>query len=318
MESKLERPLGFGEVLDVTFRIVKEHFGRLFLIMLILIGPLYLLQGLAMLLGGTPFFSTIAAEGGPWTDSFLTAMEQTEFEQMISRMDIGALMLYVLALFVMVFVLPVAWASVILSVDRVRKGEDVRIGAMIQQATNRYFPLLGGSLVYFLIFAGFLFVFSIVAMVLTTGAIFAGVENSWGSVVAMLILIPILGLASFFVFVYFMIRWSFYFAGIVFERISPGLTKSWHLTRYRFWRLFGLYIVLSIITSIVSVVFQTVTLMILGNSVLSTLLFNLMTLLLMMITFVAYAVMYFDLRIRNEGVDVKEMVDSYRDRPEET
>lgn len=108
-------------------------------------------------------------------------------------------------------------------------------------------------------------------------------------------------------------RWSFFFAAIVFEKVSPGLGKSWKLTRGNFWRLVGLYLVLSILLMIITAVIQVAVSFFLGNSVLAYLLNSLVSILISMTTYMAYAVIYLDLRVRNDATDLKRMIETYPD-----
>lgn len=62
MDPQFNKPKGFGEILDHTFRLSKKRFKDFFLIFLILVGPVYLLDALLQLLGGTNFFREI--DGG--------------------------------------------------------------------------------------------------------------------------------------------------------------------------------------------------------------------------------------------------------------
>ena len=51
---------------------------------------------------------------------------------------------------------------------------------------------------------------------------------------------------------------------------------------------------------------------VLGNSVLLTLIANLVTLITTMIFYVGYGVMYLDLKTRHDGDDIKEMLEDYK------
>ncbi|MBO8171545.1 MAG: hypothetical protein H0Z33_06635 [Bacillaceae bacterium] len=305
--SHWERPLGFGEVLDVTFRVVKEHFAKLFMIMVVLLGPVFLFQLLLLLMGGVPFVgSSLVGEGG-WRQLFMG----TETEWSVELNGGATFILYTLADFVLMTVAYIlAVAAIILAVHSIREGKPLDLKDLIKQAGSRYWPLLGGSIVYLLVLSGI-----VTALVLILIFLGVGIDFMDTSIYEILTMV-LLGLLAFFGASYFMTRWSFYFPAIVFEKVSPGLGKSWNLTRRQFWRLVGLYIVLTIILTIITALFQFVSQMLFGVSVVTNLFLYLVQMLTMLILFVAYAVVYFDLRIRNEAVDLKEMVDTYHTGPE--
>ncbi len=54
-DSKFNRPKSFGEILDHTFRLSKTHFKDFFMVMLLFMGPVYLLQALIELSSGVNF-----------------------------------------------------------------------------------------------------------------------------------------------------------------------------------------------------------------------------------------------------------------------
>ncbi|MFL6557077.1 MAG: hypothetical protein ACJ8MO_13260, partial [Bacillus sp. (in: firmicutes)] len=107
-------------------------------------------------------------------------------------------------------------------------------------------------------------------------------------------------------------RWSFYFGSVVLDKDSPGLGRSWRLSKKRTWVLMGLYIVFYFIISSISFGVQVTFGMVLGNSVLLTLISNLVTLVTTMIFSVGYGVMYLDLKTRHDADDIKEMLEDYK------
>lgn len=303
-----EKPLSFGEILDVTFRVIKDNFSVLFLIMLIFEGPLDLLHGIAKSMSGVALLR--APNTGQGFDSLLES-----FRQAGSSTGLDAVYYLLVAL----IAAPIAYASLIIATDQIRKKEPVRILSIIKRSFSRYWAILGGVIIYVLIMFALFFVIALILVALTaisggskalTGLAVAGPQSGLGIVIA----ISVVSIIAICAVIYLMTRWSFFFAAIVFEKVSPGLRKSWKLTRGNFWRLIGLYIILSIITLILNLVFQAAAYSLLGDSILSYLLLSLVSIPISMITYVAYAVIYFDLRIRNEAGDLKAMLETYQDR----
>ena len=303
---RFEKPLSFGEILDMTFRIIKENFSRLFLIMLIFMGPLELLQSVAKTFGGVSLLR--APNSGEGITSLLDSFKQAGMQSTMFDTIYLLLLIFISA--------PLAYASLIVATDQIRKKEPVNILASIKRAFSRYWALLGGSIVYGLIMIALIIGITVIiiaylAITGGTGA-FSGLEvGNFTGLGIHLVVIIILSISTFCGFIYLMTRWSFYFAAIVFEKVSPGLRKSWKLTRGHFWRLVGLLIVISIIILIISAIFQAVVHFFLGDSVLASLLINLISIPITMTSYIAYAVIYFDLRVRNEAMDLKRMIETY-------
>lgn len=313
MERWAERPLKFGEVLDVIFRIMKLHISGLFTIMLILLGPLYLIQGLSLLLGGASFFRDTSK--GPWynsiVDPFLTGDPNLELG------TVTLIVIVITSLVIYFISFPVASAAIILAVDRVRQGEDVQAVSAIKGAFKRFWPLLGASIVYMLIFVGMYlgFVLVMVLLIVGTGITDRAIDNLFPAAISIIGLV-LLSIGLIFPFVYFMMRWGFYFPATTMDKVSPGLSKSWRLTRKSFWRLLGLFIVISILTSLISLAFQLLVGMIFGSSVLGVLFTSLFTMITYLIFMIAYGVVYFDLKVRNEATDIMAIVESYESKEE--
>ena len=310
MENWNDKPLNFGEILDVTFHIIKKYFAKLFLIMLILTGPMYLIQGLAYLSGGVSIFGEPMK--GPWLESWIERMEGMGMETVWDNIGLTEVILIIGSMVLLNLIsIPLADASMILATNQIKNHEKLDIWLIIKRAFSRFWALLGGSIVYFLITIA---LFTIVALIIFLFiSATETINNPWIQIPS----IVSLSGASIFIITYLLIRWSFYFAPILFEKVSPGLSKSWKLTRGHFWRLIRLFIVLWIILAIFSSIIQSGVQLLLGNSVISSLLNNLLSMLTMMISFIAYAVIYFDLRLRNEAADLKEMVEAYHSEIEE-
>jgi hypothetical protein len=307
MEKKwVEKPRDFGEILDLTFLVLRKQFSKIFLIMLILTGPVLLVQMVAMFSGGIPF---LPGGGGPegisTLDRFLNGIGSTGIEAVLFNLGGIELAILIITLALLgVVLLPTALAATAILTKRVKEEASIDIGSIIKEAFLRYWALIGGSVVYFLIVFGLIMVPTIIiASLFAVGQPHIGA----GTIISMVVF----GLAYIFGLIYLFTRWGFYFVAIVFEKVSPGLSRSWQLTRGQFWRLVGLYIILNIIISIITYALEIVNGLFLANSIIGTLLYTLVTGLTYIIMNIAYAVIYFDLRVRNEGTDLEEMLESY-------
>jgi hypothetical protein len=305
MEKWVEKPRSFGEILDLTFLVLKKQFAKIFLIMLILTGPILLVQAMAMYSGGMPLLPGHAGADISSLDQFLLSLESSGIDQaLVSVGGIELAILIITLVLLIIILLPVALAAIMIVTEKVKNGESVEIKPIIKQSFSRFGALLGGSIVYLLIAFGLILVPS-----LGFSFLFAFGEPNVGPL--LIIVSVVVGLAYLFGVVYLLTRWGFYFPAIVFEKVSPGIGKSWRLTKGQFWRLVGLYIVLNIIVSIITFALQIVSDFLLAGSIFGYLFDTLFTALSYLIMNIAYAVIYFDLRVRNEGADLQEMLDSY-------
>jgi Membrane domain of glycerophosphoryl diester phosphodiesterase len=106
------------------------------------------------------------------------------------------------------------------------------------------------------------------------------------------------------------------FPAVVFERAGPfrSIGRSWRLTRGNWWRIFGTLIVVFLIAFVVNFALTAVLGIVAGTSdsiseLAFALLVTLVTLLTYMLTYPLWAavmtVIYYDLRVRNEGFDLQ-------------
>ncbi|MBM7585694.1 hypothetical protein JOC86_002236 [Bacillus pakistanensis] len=305
MNTQFNRPKGFGEILDHTFRLSKSHFTKFFLILLIVLGPIYLLQAIADFMSGTNFFREVGV-GGPWYEQIISGFDQSaeaDYEE-FTPTSLIANLIFIIGGLISVFVAPVGGAAILIGVDRLRKKEEFTVKSALKQAFSRYWPILGSSLLFGVIVFGM-----IIGPIFISGfvGIFGAVANPFLG-----ILMAILLFLGFAVGIgYFLTRWSFFFASVVLETDSPGLSRSWRLTRNRGWICMGIYFVFILITSSVSFAIELSFGLLLGNSVLLMIIGDLVSLFTTVILSVGFAVMYFDLKVRNDADDLDEMMDEY-------
>ncbi|MGN8647166.1 hypothetical protein ACTNEO_15385 [Gracilibacillus sp. HCP3S3_G5_1] len=296
MNEKITKPLGFGEILDQTFRIIKGNFKPLFMITFFVMVPIFVLQALILSLTGRD----LIISGNPG---------QSLFEQLVTGAESVATttlqedLVSMLVNFLILLAAPILAGAITLAVKNAREGNDLMAKNMIKQALPRYWPLLGSTMLFGLIIFGLLIPpFMIIGIV---GALFMFIDPILGFGIILLT-----SLAIFIGVGLLVTRWSLYLPAVLFDKVAPGLSKSWRLTKKQTWKFFGLFIVLFIITTIISSILQ-LPLIFLGNSVLFHLLTNIISLISSIVFTVGYAVMYFDSSIRQEGTDLKEMIKEY-------
>lgn len=302
------KPLVISEMLDAMFQIIKRNFAALFLISIILLAPFYLIQGVLFWNGGLSFFRQETE--GPW---YMVFMDKS-LEEMVANFSIPQLLSLFAVWFLLFYILmPMAEAATLVAIDQIRRGEKIQPIACIKKAFSRFWALIGGSIVYGVIVFGLIFLVSLVigALIgliwLTDG--FFGIQALFVSAIILAVLLGIGGLIGL---IYISVRLSFYFAVIVFEKVSPGITQSWNLTRKSFWRAFLMATNVMILSWIISGAFEVLFTFLLGYSVLGILLLDFVNIFTYMLVFVGYGVVFFDLKLRNEGTDLKTMMNEYR------
>jgi hypothetical protein len=297
LDQKFNKPKGFGEILDHTFSLGKNHFKDFFMILLILVGPIYLLQAIIQLFSGVSFFRELG-EGGVWYEQIFSSFDDTGTN---IGTDLGIIAVGLLTLIFM----PVAEAAILFAMNHIRKNEDFTVSSVIKKAFSRFWPIIGSSILFGIITFGLIII--PVLFVSLAGVIGAVLHPAVGIILAIFLFL------GFAVGIGFLLtRWSFYFGSVVIDREAPGLSRSWRLSKGRTWILMGLYILFFLIISSISFAAEATFSIALGNSVLFTMIINLVTLFTGMIFSVGYGVMYFDLKIRHDADDLKDMIEDYK------
>lgn len=301
MNNNLNKPKGFGEILDQTFKISKYKFKDFFIILLLLVGPIYLLQAIIDLAAGKSFFKQ-EGSGGAWYEEMIRNMELTEEASLSSNLaaDIGTFFVSLLVL----FTYPVAQAAILFGVNHIKHNREFTVSTVIKQAFGRFFPLIGSSLLYVIIAFSIIFGFILIGVLIPI--MFFAIDVIAGVIVSI-----VLTVSLFLIGAFLLTRWSFFFGSVVLDKNSPGLTRSWRLSKGRTFKLIGLYIIFFLITTSIGVAIEMSVSVFLGNSVLLGLIVGFSTLFTTLIMAVGYAVMYLDLKVRHDADDLRDMIDEY-------
>ncbi|ART76541.1 hypothetical protein B4U37_11050 [Sutcliffiella horikoshii] len=304
MNNNLNKPKGFGEILDQTFKISKYKFKDFFIILLLLVGPIYILQAIIELATGKSFFRQEGG-GGAWYEEMMRNMELTEEASLSSNLaaDIGTLFVSLLVL----FTYPVAQAAILFGVNHIKHNREFTASTIVKQAFGRFFPLIGSSLLYVIIAFSILFGFILLGVLIPI--IFFSID-----IIAGVIVTIVLTISLFLIGAFLLTRWSFFFGSVVLDKNSPGLTRSWRLSKGRTFKLIGLYIIFFLITTSIGVAIEMSVSAFLGNSVLLGLIVGFSTLFTTLIMAVGYAVMYLDLKVRHDADDLRDLIDDYHIR----
>ncbi|WP_430786640.1 hypothetical protein VBD025_14335 [Virgibacillus flavescens] len=286
MEENYTEPKGFGEIISETFRLIIKHFKDFFFILLILIGPIFLIQVIAELVSGTDFLRESDA-GISLLDVF-----NPNYEQGTELRNTGSNLLDVFSNLSQLILLSVAQVAFYHAVNHIRKNEEFTAGSVIKQAFSKFWPILGSAILFLIIGIGISIV-PIIFVVLIS--IFASAFGQIAGVATPIVLAILIGLSVALL----LIRWSFYLGIIAFEGNGTGFSESWHLTKGFTWKIFGLLLILSIITALPSLVLDFLAIYLLGGSALYGILTNLFSLFTALVFSVGYAVIFFDLKLRS-------------------
>ena len=271
-----------SELLDELFRLYRRHFSLIVGVALVVALP-----GLVW----TLVTGVYRLNSASYTNLFTTtgtstpAFNSQQFSNLLGTFALGGLGALIL--------LPFSVGAVYRAVTDVALGRPATIGAVLRETLARYWPLLGLVGLGILLFIGW------------------AIAELIGFV---LLVIP--GLAVFCAAVYLGVRWSLVVAAMMAEDIGPirGLGRSWNLVSGSWWRTFGILLIVGILQTIISyalfilfgliaAVFSTgdfqAALVQVGSTLLSAVVSP--------ITTIAVVLLYFDLRVRKEGLDLDQL-----------
>lgn len=308
MNNRLNQPNSFTQILDLTFRIGKDHFRNFFYILFVFMGPIFLLQALLELQFGLNLinFGTDDANAN-FVDRMISRFDSGFYDDGLYGLELyGTEIVTIIVALATIILAPISTAAIVIAIDKIRKNEPYTVGSVIKEAFRRFFPLMGGSIVFGLIIT---FV-SIISILLVVLAIYVagGFDGNIIATVLIIIFSTIVGIVGLG---YFFTRISFYITAIAVGEKSPAIVTSFRLSKGRGWILLGLIVVISMITSTISGAFEVLFTLIFGASVLLSLSVNLISIVTSMFMTIAYAVMYFDMKARRDGDDLDRLLDEY-------
>jgi hypothetical protein len=316
--ENLYQPLSFGRLLDRSFRVYRSHWVKLMLVTLLMFGPFYLMYGwiFSDTIGTAFSFDFNAYFGDETISTRFGEQPETEFNG-----GTGALLFFFLFVGpVFTFVLiPMAFSVVTIMVKSVYDREEPMIGAAIKRTLKRFWPLFGNSLLFGLIMFGMyvvliiviVIVVMIIAVIAGLGAglnLLSGVEPGPGLIVAFILIYIAIVFLIYALLSFFIIRWGYYVPAVVLDEAGVGLGRSWSLTRGSFWRMFFVFLVLTLIMTAFYTVYGFLVQAFVPVLFLKILLPALIYILLFPLYLVTYGVGYWDMKIRTEGVDLERML----------
>ncbi len=316
MSSMLIKPMGIGQLIDRSFQLYRKHFIKLVLIMLILFGPIYLLQSLLVSNETTESASLIEQlQEDASFEEVMTAISENS-----NTMEIWQIVLVLLVVLpvTVLIIAPVAVSSIVFMVRAYLSGEPIpELGELLRRSFRRLGPLAGSTALVALILFG-IYIVTVIAIVLSivvVGLIVGVMAEGGSSPGAGLIILMVLGgsalLIGFMLLLsYFLIRFGYYLPFVALGEESIGIGRSWRITRKSFWRLFLMYLVLSIVIYIFIIVTSLLLAFLTGGGLITQLLQSMVTIVLMPLWIIPYTLSFFDLKARNEGTGLEALTES--------
>lgn len=294
------RPLNVGEILDGAFRAIRANPKVMFGFSLVVMGVIGVLEAVVL---------------GAFMDQALLVLE----DPTVSLAELGALSLgstvagfaTSLATFLASVVLT---GILIVSVSQSVLGRTLPVGEVWGQVKGRVWRLIGLTLLL-----GLLTVAAVVVVVLVVLAVVGATAlgNDGGSVAVAVVVSILAILGGAVLMVFFVVRLGIAAPALVLERtgVLAAVRRSWSLTAGSFWRIFGIlalaWIIVTVLTWALMVPVTFVSFLgtgvatspayLLGSTVLSVLISALTTPFLAAVE----ALVYIDVRIRREGLDVE-------------
>lgn len=293
-------PMTVGDILDGMFRLLLSNW-RVYLIALgVIVIPFNAVTG---------WLTTESVGGfGFWTDMVRTPMTAAPppGSDPSAAVGAGVMVLQFVSFFV---VTPITWGLATHLATEAYAGAGPTVGGVWRSTLRRFWAILGLLLLLTLIFIGAMLVIG-----LAVGGLAAGGPP------AVAVVAGILGVCAA---IWLAVKLSLAVPALIAERVGAGraFARSWALVRGRFWRVFGTWLLLIIILSVLSLVLIAGFAMLgalLGVAgaivagVIGSFIVGMLTTPLM---FNGLTLLYFDSRIRGEAYDLDLMSQQVTSRP---
>ena len=290
-----------GELLDETFKLYRRHFPLIAGVALAVILPGLLLT----LLSGAYRVNQLAYI----TQVLQSANDPAAFQAIqAGQQQVLFSPLYWAGVGLGILLVPITLGAIYYAVTALAAGQEVTVGSVLLGTLRRYFSVLGTAILSGLPALGALLVVGILIAVfaLLHATILAVVVGTLSGIAA-LVFIAWLG-----------IRWTLAYAALMAERVNPwrALGRSFELVRGSWWRTLGILLLVGILVSIiqfaVEALFTGVAALVPGlnddvRAAAVTVTSALVSALVGVISPIAVTMLYLDLRVRKEGVDLDQL-----------
>jgi low affinity Fe/Cu permease len=269
------RPLPLGELLDETFKLYRQHFYVIAGVALVVILPNLLLTLISGSYLANPFTYLQNILQNINNPSQLQALQARQSQFTASP-------LYLLSFPVALLLYPFTAGALVRAATSLAAGNVETIASVLLGTLRRYFGMVG---------------IGIISLLVGLGSIF-------------IITIPVV--------IWVLVRWAVDMPAMFAENIGPfaAFGRSWQLTRENWWRTLGIVIVVVIMVSIIQgalqILFNGIAAVIPGLSEelragVVTAVTTIVSAVVGAIIPIAITLLYLDLRVRKEGVDLDQL-----------
>ena len=264
-----------GELLDETFKLYRRHFSVIAGVALAVILPGLIVTLFSGSYRANPFTYLQQIAQNANDPAALQAIQN-------SQQQFNASPLYLLSFPITLLLLPFSVGAVYYAATAFAAGSVETIGSVLMGTLRRYFGLFGVLLIALLV--------ALTAVLIIT--------------------IPVV--------IWIEVRWAVAFPALLAERVGPtrALGRSWALAKGNWWRTLGILIVVSILVSIIQAAIGAtlggIAALMPGLTTdfragLVTVVTALVSAIVGAITPIAVTMLYLDLRVRKEGVDLDQL-----------
>ena len=269
------RPLPVGELLDETFKLYRRHFTVIAGVALVVILPNLIVTLISGSYRANPITYVQQLLQSANDPAALAAVQSRQAQYTSSP-------LYLLSFPVAILMYPFTTGALYRAATSLAAGNLETIGSVLAGTARRYFALFG--------------------IAILTGLV--------GVCFVLIITIPVV--------IWVLVRWAVATPALFAEGVGPikALGRSWSLVRDNWWRTVGILIIVAIMVSLIQsalgVLFTGVAAVLPGigedlRSGLVTTVATLVNALVGAITPIAITMLYLDLRVRKEGLDLDQL-----------
>jgi hypothetical protein len=269
------RVMPLGELLDETFKLYRRHFTVIAGVAVAIILPNLILS----LVSGS-----YRANPVTYLQQLFQNLNDPEALQAIQarQAQYTSSPLYLLSLLIVVLMYPFTAGAFYRAATSLAAGNTESIGSVLGGTARRYFAIFGQRIL-------------------------------WG-----LVILGCIGVVTIPVVIWVLVRWAVGMPAMFAEGIGPvkALGRSWNLTRENWWRTLGIviivWIMVALINSAIGFLFTGIAALIpgLSDDIRAGLVLTVATLIQALvgaITPIAITMLYLDLRVRKEGLDLDQL-----------
>jgi hypothetical protein len=299
--------MSVGELLDATFSLYRRNFLLIAAISAIVQIPYAVLSFVLYQLFGLNSLIRSPFSGLNITPGQSEPLTQQQLQNYLNAFGAFFVVAAILALVGLFIVLPLATAATTRAVSDRYLDRPASVGSSYAAALRRMRALIWQSVI---LLGAFLLVYALAA------GLIIGLSLAVGAVAGGFAILLIIAAIPFVLFVY--VRTSLTAPAIVLENLSGwrGLVRSWNLVRGFGWRIFGIRLLVGLITGIISGLLVSLLALagagldVNGQLIVQQAASAVVGVFVGPVTYIAVTLLYYDVRIRKEGFDIEMLAQS--------